>query len=155
MCFKITLFAMTRTNRFSLENNFCLFQTEFWGKNGKRERNWKGYRRNKEYFWSKKERRESNSSDVRERKRLNSSVSFWTKVMPFSFRKGDMFSQGVTTHDIHCTKGIDIRLIFRRYPVYILDIRLLDSIETSLFSAIFQVYYLLTPVLWYPTYIQV
>jgi len=29
------------------------------------------------------------------------------------------FIQGVTTHDIRCTKGLDIRLISGRYPRYL------------------------------------
>jgi len=48
--------------------------------------------------------------------------------------------QGVTTHDIRCKKGLDIRLI----SVDILDIRPLDSVETWLFSALFQVFHSLT-----------
>ena len=45
-------------------------------------------------------------------------------------RRSTHFSQGVTTPDIWLTGGLDIRL--------------LDSVETWLFSAIFQFFYSLT-----------
>jgi len=44
------------------------------------------------------------------------------------------------------TSGVQKASISGRYPVNILDIRMLDSVETWPFSSIFQVFYSLTTI---------